>query len=249
MKNYPEKILVFGATSAIARATLKHFAERKASLFLCARRGDDLDALEKAFLEMGAKRVATCTFDALNRSSIYTALDKALEVYTDLDGVLIAHGVLASQDIENIDPVELEEVIYINYTSIVLILTYLLTHFKKQGFGRIAVLSSVAGDRGRQSNYIYGSTKSALTAFLSGFRQSLHNSGVQVTTINPGLVKTPMTKHLKNNVLMASSESVGRDIYKAMMSGSSVVYVPSYWKWIMRIVKMIPEGIFKKLNL
>jgi len=113
----------------------------------------------------------------------------------------------------------------------------------------LAVISSVAGERGRQSNFVYGAAKSAVTEYLSGLRNRLYGSGIKVITIKPGMVDTPMTSEMDKGLLFANVNSVGKTIYKKIKNGNDVVYVPGYWKLIMGIIKSIPESIFKKLNI
>ena len=122
-------------------------------------------------------------------------------------------------------------------------------YFEKEKKGCIAVISSVAGDRGRQSNYIYGAAKGGVTTFLQGLRNRLSPSGVSVVTIKPGMVDTPMTAHLPKSPLFAKPSDVGKGIYKAMLAGKDIAYLPVYWKLIMFVIKIIPEGIFKKMRL
>jgi short-subunit dehydrogenase len=128
-------------------------------------------------------------------------------------------------------------------------LTPIADFFEKQKHGVITVISSVAGDRGRQSNYIYGSAKAGLSVYLDGLRNRLYSAGVAVVTIKPGFVDTPMTAHLKKGFLFASPEKVARDILRAIEKRKCVVYTPWFWRWIMFVIKSIPETIFRKLKL
>ncbi|HET8842857.1 MAG TPA: SDR family NAD(P)-dependent oxidoreductase, partial [Ktedonobacteraceae bacterium] len=137
----------------------------------------------------------------------------------------------------------------INGASVISLLTLLGNYFEQQKRGCIAVISSVAGDRGRQSNYIYGAAKAAVTAFLSGLRNRLARYGVAVVTIKPGMVDTPMTAHMRKSRLFADPQVVGRGIYDAMLKRKDVVYLPGYWRIIMMVIKSIPEPIFKRLSL
>jgi short-subunit dehydrogenase len=136
-----------------------------------------------------------------------------------------------------------------NAISYLSLMTWLANYFEAQKRGCLAVISSVAGDRGRGSNYVYGAAKGAVSLFAQGQRNRLSKSGVTVVTIKPGFVDTPMTAHLKKNPLFASPAVVGRRIYAAMLKGESVVYVPWFWQWIMLLIRSIPESIFKKLSL
>jgi hypothetical protein len=166
-----------------------------------------------------------------------------------IDILLIAYGTLPDQAecIANIELTQAE--INLNYLSVVSILTGISQLMLKQGSGTIAVISSVAGDRGRKSNYIYGSAKGGLTIFLQGLRNALSEKGVHVLTIKPGFVDTPMTADFKKGLLWVKPEKVANDIVKAVNAKKDVMYSPWFWRWIMLIIKMIPERIFKKMNL
>jgi short-subunit dehydrogenase len=166
-----------------------------------------------------------------------------------LDAVLIAHGTLSDQAACQ-QSVELTmRELNINFLSVVSLLTLLGNHFEQQRRGVIAVISSVAGDRGRGSNYVYGTAKAGVSAFLQGLRNRLAKVGVQVLTIKPGLVDTPMTAHLKKNRLYSPPSVVGEGIYHAMKQGRDVAYLPWFWRYIMLIILHIPELIFKRMSL
>jgi len=245
----PTKILIFGAASAIAFETAKLFAKDGASLYLCARDEDELKRLSEDLIVRGAKEVGYSIFDALNDKSIINAIDSCLAKFPDIDGLLIAYGTLPDQKLCEADVEEMRKAININFTSVGVILTHIVAHFQKQGCGTIAVISSVAGDRGRQSNYVYGSAKGALSIFLSGLRQGLNKSGVQVLTVKPGFVDTPMTANLKKGILFVGPDVVAKGIYKAIIKGKDIVYLPWFWWGIMMIIRNIPEKIFKKIKL
>ena len=129
------------------------------------------------------------------------------------------------------------------------LLTRAAQRLEAQGSGCIAALSSVAGDRGRGSNLVYGAAKAGLTAFLSGLRNRLSGAGVRVVTVKPGFVDTPMTDHLPKNPLYASPERVARDVVRAIDTGADVVYTPWWWRFVMLAVRLIPERLFKRLSL
>ena len=136
-----------------------------------------------------------------------------------------------------------------NALSVISLLTLAAPIFEQQRQGTIAVISSVAGDRGRQNNYLYGSAKAAVSTFLQGLRSRLFKSGVAVVTIKPGLVDTPMTAHLRKTALFASPEPVGAAIYQAIFKGQETAYVPWFWQGVMIVIKLVPERLFKRLNL
>ncbi len=245
----PSKILMFGATSAIAYETAKVFAQDGAFLYLCARNEDELKRIADDLVVRGADKVEYSTFDALDDSSIINAVDDCLRRFPDLDGLFVAHGLMPDQELCEKDIYELKKVLYINYTSIAVILTHISEHFKKRGNGTIVVISSPAGDRGRQSNYVYGAAKGALTVFLSGLRQRLSKAGVHVLTIIPGFVDTPMTAHYKKSLLFVGPGVVAKGIYKAILKRKNEVYLPWFWWFIMAIIKNIPSKIYNKITL
>ncbi|MBI5056274.1 MAG: SDR family oxidoreductase [Nitrospirae bacterium] len=245
----PTRIAVFGATSAIAFEAVKLFAKKGASLYLCARDEGELKRLSDDLVVRGAKKVEYSAFDALDENSILNAIESCLSKLPDLDGLLIAHGTLPAQKLCETNIEEMKKTIDINFTSAAIILTHISSHFEKQGHGVIAVISSPAGDRGRQSNYVYGSAKGALTVFLSGLRQRMQKSGVRVLTIKPGFVDTPMTADFKKGILFVGPEVIARGIYKAMEKENDEVFLPWFWRWIMLVIRMIPQSVYKKLTL
>jgi short-subunit dehydrogenase len=244
-------ILIIGAGSAIAQAAAKIYAEQGARLFLVARDAARLDAIADDLRVRGALQTDTLAADLLEHDRHPEIIEAAMDALPDLDIVLVAHGVLPDQSACEASAVESLEMIDVNFVSIVSLLTPLVNWFEERGRGSIAVISSVAGDRGRQSNYVYGAAKSGLDAFLQGLRNRLSKSGVHVLTIKPGFVASPMTAHIENRSgpLWASPESVAAGIVRAIEKGRDVVYLPPFWALIMLIIRSIPERIFKKLSL
>ncbi len=242
-------VLIIGATSAIAQEVAGHFAAAGDRLFLVARNGERLKAVAEDMRVRGAEKVETFVLDANDVDRHEEMLRAAETSLGPLDVVLIAHGMLPDQQAAQQDVKLALDTFRTNATSVVALLTLLANRFKKRGRGTIAVISSVAGDRGRQSNYVYGAAKAAVTAFTSGLRNRLSRSGVQVITIKPGMVDTPMTAHMRKGPFFASPEKVGQDIYNAILKGKDVVYTPWYWRLIMGVITHLPEGIFKRLKL
>jgi decaprenylphospho-beta-D-erythro-pentofuranosid-2-ulose 2-reductase len=163
--------------------------------------------------------------------------------------MLVAHGTLPDQALCQRDVNLTLHELSTNFLSVVSLLTLFGNYFEENRRGCLAVISSVAGDRGRQSNYIYGSAKAAVTVFLQGLRNRLFKAGVTVITVKPGFVDTPMTARLPKNFLYADPAVVGQRIFKAIIKGQEVVYVPWFWRWIMMLVKFIPERFFKQMRL
>jgi len=243
-------ILIYGATSAIAQSTADYFAKDNWRIILVAR---DINKLNDTANDLKVRHnadVSVLAFDALNENTYKSSFDKACELTDSIDAVLIAHGSLPDQDeiVGDYDSIKRE--IQINSISVIALMTYASNYFITKGKGIIAVISSVAGDRGRQSNYVYGASKSLVSSYSQGLRNRLFHKGIAVLTIKPGFVDTPMVAHLKKNFLFAKTGAVGSRIFNAIKSGKSgVIYVPSYWYLIMCIVKSIPESLFMRLKM
>jgi decaprenylphospho-beta-D-erythro-pentofuranosid-2-ulose 2-reductase len=243
------KILIMGAGSAIAEATARIFATRGDALFLVARKADVLASMAADLKIRGASSVGVEALDANDFDAHGPLLDRAEQLMGGLDTVLIAHGTLSDQKAcEHSVELTLRE-LNNNAVSAVVLMTHVANRFEARKGGTIAVISSVAGDRGRQSNYVYGSAKALVTAFTSGLRQRLGKSGVGVITIKPGFVDTPMTAAFPKGPLWARPEHVASGIARAIDRQSAVVYLPSFWRLIMLIIRTIPEGVFRRLSL
>jgi short-subunit dehydrogenase len=243
------RILIIGATSAIAHETAKCFAGDRAELFLVARSAEKLEDVGRDLAVRGAKRIEKYVLDLNDLGRHQEMIETAVQTLDGLDMVLVAHGTLGDQHKCQRSVEETLKEFTTNCTSVISLLTILADLFEQQRRGCIAVISSVAGDRGRQSNYVYGAAKGAVTIFLQGLRNRLHKAGVAVVTVKPGTVDTPMTAAMKKGLLVASARSVGQGVYKAMQGRKEVVYLPWYWRPIMFVVRSIPEPIFKKLAL
>lgn len=242
-------VVIIGATSAIAHETAKRFARDGAQLFLVARSPEKLEAVKNDLQVRGARRVDSFVLDLRELERHQEMLQAALDALGDIDMVLIAYGTLADQRLCQQSAARTLEEFTNNCTSVIALLTILANYFEPRKRGCIAVISSVAGDRGRPSNYVYGAAKGALSIFLQGLRARLAKSGVAVVTVKPGFVDTPMTASLKKGLLFASARKVGEGIYTAMLKGKETVYLPWFWRPIMLVVKSIPEPLFKKLSL
>lgn len=247
--NDMKKVLIIGATSAIAEATARSFASRGNHLFLLARNAERLDSLLKDLRVRGAGSAQGSVFDANALHDHERLLSEAMDTLGGLDIVLIAHGTLGDQKACESSVESTLQELQTNALSVIALLTRLANHFERQGHGSIAVISSVAGDRGRQSNYVYGTAKGALSLFLQGLRNRLNRSGVQVLTIKPGFVDTPMTAAFPKGPLWASPEKVAGDILSALDKRRDVIYTPGFWRLIMLIIRSVPEAIFKRLSL
>ncbi len=244
-----KKIVILGATSAIAQSVARNFAADGASLLLVGRDEQRLTAVAGDIVARGASEVQTYVCDLAdhgNHEALFQAVPQKLPCF---DTILIAYGTLGDQEKSQASFDVFKKEFDTNFLSVVSILEHFARVFEESGAGTLAVISSVAGDRGRKSNYAYGTAKGALSLYLQGLRNRLFSSGVDVITIKPGFVDTPMTAHIEKGPLFASSESVGRNIYQAMKKKRNVAYVPWFWRYIMTIIKLIPECIFKRLSI
>jgi decaprenylphospho-beta-D-erythro-pentofuranosid-2-ulose 2-reductase len=245
----PKNVLALGATSAIAEATLRLLAEQGASFFLVARNPQKLAAVRDDLLTRGAAKATAVAAD-LDDTSAHPAL--LAEAVTDLgrvDLALLAHGVLGDQAQAERSYAAAEAVLHTNFLSAVSLITWLANYFEVERGGVLAVISSVAGDRGRKSNYVYGASKGGLSIFLDGVRNRIDRAGVHVLTIKPGFVATPMTAHLPPNALFAQPAKVAQHILRAIRKREDVAYVPPFWGLIMFVVRSVPRRIFKKMNM
>lgn len=241
------RVLVIGATSALATEIARRYAERGATLVLAARNPSRLEAVANDLRVRGAADVETLVLDLLDRAAHAAVVKRGFE--GGLDVALIAHGDLPDQGRCQVNPQEAARTLELNLVSTVELLTLLAAAFEAQRSGTIAVISSVAGDRGRQSNYVYGAAKAGLTAFLQGLRQRLHSAGVRVVTLKPGFVDTPMTAHLPRNPLASSARRAGGAIYRAIEARRDVAYIPWFWRPVMALIRAMPETLFKRLRL
>ncbi len=243
------KILIVGATSAIAHSTAKQFAADGAEFFLVGIDEAKLERNRDDLIARGAASAHTYVMDATDFDKHAAMLEAATDALNGLDVLLVAHGTLTDEDAARADFSVARHELDINFVSYASILTHVANLFESQKRGSIAVISSVAGDRGRGSNYVYGAAMAGRTAFTSGLRNRMAKSGVDVLTIKPGFVNTPMTAHVKKNPLFAEPDDIGEQIYKAMKKRKSLIYAPFFWRYIMFIIRSVPEGIFKRLGL
>ncbi|HKT74002.1 MAG TPA: SDR family oxidoreductase [Steroidobacteraceae bacterium] len=243
------KMLIVGATSAIAEAVARICAERGDAFVLVGRRADVLGSTAADLRVRGAKAAHALAMDASDLASHEQMLAKTEELLGGLDTVLIAYGTLSDQAACQKSPELTVAELQNNGVSVVALLTRIAERFAARRAGTIAVISSVAGDRGRASNYVYGSAKALVSAFLSGLRQRLQKDGVSVITIKPGFVDTPMTANFRKGLLWAKPQRVATGIVRAIDRSASVVYLPAFWRPIMLIIRLIPEGVFRRIKL
>lgn len=245
----PKRVLALGATSAIAEATLRLLAEQHATFFLVGRNAQKLAAVRDDLLTRGATAVTNFVADLDDTAAHPAMLSHAATALGGIDLAFLAHGVLGDQPAAEKNYAVAEAILHTNFLSAVSLVTWLANYFEAEHRGAIAVISSVAGDRGRKSNYVYGASKGGLNIFLDGVRNRIDRAGVNVLTIKPGFVATPMTVRLPQGPLFAQPARVARYILRAIEKRKDVVYVPPFWGLIMLIVRSIPRRIFKKMNM
>jgi short-subunit dehydrogenase len=245
-----QRVLIIGATSAIAEATARCFAGHGATLHLVARNAARLDAIAADLRVRGARQVSVGILDVDNLAAHAPTLDAAEQALGGgIDVALVAHGTLPDQAACSASTeVSLRE-FHTNAVATIALLNALAQRLERQGQGTLAVIGSVAGDRGRQSNFLYGSAKAAVATFAAGLRNRLYPRGVHVLTIKPGFVDTPMTAQFRKGALWASPAKVGESIHRGIVRHRDVVYTPGFWRLIMFVIRSVPEFIFKRLKL
>ena len=242
------KILIIGATSAIAIATARLYAERRDHLFLIARNAERLSDLAADLRVRGAQSVA-CKALNLDEVGAHAAVIAEAEAFLQhIDVALIAHGVLPHQTASATDYKHALNSITTNGLSVISLLTELAKRMQAQRSGTIAVITSVAGMRGRQPNYVYGAAKAMVSTYLQGLRGRLHEFNVHVVDIRPGLVDSPMTAQFPKALLWSRPEVVANKIVNSVARKQHTVYAPGYWRWILLFVIAIPEALFKRMK-
>ncbi len=240
-------VLIIGAKSDIAKAVARVYTANGYDLILAARNSKELQSFAKDLNIRSSRKVSLVDIDVLDFASHEEFYKGLVERPV---GVVVAAGYLGDQEKAQSDFEESQKIVDTNYTGIVSLLNIIANDFEKHESGFIVGISSVAGDRGRKSNYVYGSSKAALTAYLSGLRNRLFDSGVHVLTVKPGFVETKMTEKMDlPERLTAKPDEVAKAIFHAQRTGKNVVYTKGMWKWIMLTIKNIPEWKFKKMSI
>ncbi|XNJ86456.1 SDR family oxidoreductase [Vibrio cyclitrophicus] len=244
------KVLIVGATSAMAEAVARKFAQQNDRLFLVGRNKDKLCIIASDLVARGADKVAIFEMDANDVPQHKNMLKQAQVDLAGIDTVLIAHGTLSDQQSCEQNVQTMLKELNTNSISTIALLTEIANIFEQQKMGTIAVISSVAGDRGRPSNYVYGSAKAAVSTFLEGLRARMFKVGVHVMDIRPGFVATPMTQGLNlPKILTVTADVVAVDIVRALEKKKDVLYTPFFWRYIMLVIKSIPSKVFNRLSL
>ena len=240
-------VLILGGNSDVGKSLARDFSKLGSNIILTSRKKGQLDSFKSDLEIRYSIKCDVEFFDVLDfnsHESFYNNLNKKPDI------VISCIGYLDNQEKSENSFEESLKSIQTNFTGLVSILNTVSNDFESRKSGIIVGVSSVAGDRGRGSNYIYGSSKSAFTSYLSGLRNRLFNSGVKVITVKPGFIKSKMTKHLElPEILTATPNDISSSIIKSIKDKKNIIYTKWFWKWIMIIIEFIPEFIFKKLKL
>lgn len=240
-------VLIIGAKSDIAKATALEYAKQGYNLYLAARNVDELEEFSQNIISRTQKIVKLLELDILDYETHQAFYDNLEEKPL---GVISAIGYLGEQEKAESHFKEAQQIMETNYIGVVSVFNIIANDFEKRKNGFMVGISSVAGDRGRKSNYLYGSAKAALTAYLSGLRNRLYDAQVHVLTVKPGFVATKMTKGMDlPEKLTAQPEKVAKDIYRAQQKSKNVLYTKWVWKWVMLIIRNIPEFKFKGMSI
>lgn len=243
-------VLVLGATSPVARGAAAAFARRGHPIHLAARDVEDARRIAADLAVRHGVPVRVDAFDALDTAGHGAFVDGVMEAAGGaLDGVVLAFGLLGDQGRAETDFDHAREILDVNLTGAASVLTHLANRLEARGRGFIVGITSVAGDRGRASNYVYGAAKGGFTVFLQGLRGRLAKHGVKVVTVKPGYVDTRMTFGRPGIFYAAPPDAVGEGIARAVEAGREVVYLPHFWRAIMTVVRHVPEKLFKRLKL
>jgi decaprenylphospho-beta-D-erythro-pentofuranosid-2-ulose 2-reductase len=245
-----QSVLVLGAGSDIAQATLRKLVQRRTRTFILAARDPAaLGAVAEELRNAGATRVEALAFDARDHPAHRAFVDRVFERFDDIDLALLTFGVLGDQAKAEHDATAAVDIAEVNYVGVVSITVPLAQKMQTQGHGTIVALSSVAGERARRSNFVYGSSKAGMDAFLQGLGDSLVGTGVKVMIVRPGFVRTKMTEGMEAAPLSTTSEAVAASIVRGLERGTETVWVPPALRYVMSAVRHVPRPIFRRLPI
>jgi decaprenylphospho-beta-D-erythro-pentofuranosid-2-ulose 2-reductase len=243
-----QSVLVLGGTSDIALATArKVVARRAARVVLAARKPEACDAAAADLRAAGASEVDAVAFDGTDFASHETFVNAIFDRFGDFDLVLVAFGVLGDQDRAEHDPAAALEIVQTNFTGTVSVTVPLAARLRAQGHGTLVLLSSVAGERVRRSNFVYGASKAGIDGYYQGLAASLAASGVHVMIVRPGFVHTKMTKGTKAAPLSVSADAVADAIVRGIARGRDIVWVPPAMRYVMAGLRHLPTAVFRRL--
>jgi len=244
----PQSLLLLGGTSEIGLAVAMRYAKRRPlRVVLAARPSERLDKAAAQLRDAGAT-VSTVEFDALDTASHPAVLDKAFGD-GDIDVTVVAFGLLGDAEEVWQDHAKAVELAQVNYTATVSVGVVLAAHLRRQGHGRVVALSSVAGERVRRSNFVYGSTKAGMDGFYLGLGEALRGDGIAVTVVRPGFVHTKMTEGMKPAPMAATADQVAEVVVNAVHKRKELVWAPAQWRLVMSVLRHVPRVIFRKLPI
>jgi len=243
------KAVLVGATRGMGRAVARLLAERGAAIFLLGRDARELAASARDLEARGAPGpVGTALLDLAAPAGFGPALDAADGALARFDTLVVTGGLFGRTDELAADPPRLERLLQVNFTGTVLLCQMAADRLAGRGGGTLCAFSSVAGDRARRNNYLYGASKAGLSAFLDGLGQAYAERGVRVVCVRPGFVKTEMTAGLPVPPFAGEPEAVARTVLAAMDTGRPVVYAPGAWRWVMLVIRALPRAVIRRLK-
>jgi decaprenylphospho-beta-D-erythro-pentofuranosid-2-ulose 2-reductase len=245
-----QSVLVLGAGSDIAHATLRALVARRArTIVLAARDTASLAPLAAELRDLGAERVETITFDAFDTDQSSALIDDVFTRVGDIDLAILAFGVLGDQEEAEHDGRAAVDIAEVNYVGSVSVAVPIAQRMRTQGHGTIVALSSVAGERARRSNFVYGSSKAGMDAFFQGLGDSLVGTGVRVMIVRPGFVHTKMTDGMDAAPMSTTPEAVAHAIVRGLARGHETVWVPMQLRFVMSVLRHVPRPVFRKLPI
>jgi len=244
-----QSVLVLGGGSDIAVATCRKFAPHATKIVLAARKPEACDAASADLRTAGATEVHAVVFDATDYTSHEQFVRSTFDRFGDFDLVLVAFGVLGDQERAEHDPAAALEIVQTNFTGPVSVSVPLVERLRTQGHGTLVLLSSVAGERVRRSNFVYGSSKAGADGFYQGLASALASTGVHVMIVRPGFVHTKMTTGMKAAPLSVSADAVADAIVNGIGRGREVVWVPSTMRYVMSALRHVPTVVFRRLPI
>ncbi len=242
-------VLIFGATSALAIEVARHYALSGCQLVLVARSPEKLARVSAEFRATYRSSPIEIVADLADLARLPETFARVMAAVPRIDRAVVAQGYRGDLALPQTDPGNIETVIRTNFTSVAVLISLIAAQLERQKAGTLAVMSSIAGERGRAKHFVYGAAKAGLNAYLSGLRQQLDKAGASVVTIVLGPVATPMTAGMTELPLLAQAPPVGRAIFLGIERRRDVLYVPWLWRYIMLVIRNIPECVFKRLEI
>ena len=244
------RVIILGATSAIAEATARLYAGEGADLLLVGRQADKLSAIAADLRIRGARRAETAVCDLAQTGDAEAVFGGFVQQLGGVDHILLAYGILGDQAAAERDPSVAEEIVRINFNSAAAWSLAAASELERQGHGSLVVIGSVAGDRGRRANFVYGAAKAGLAALVEGIAHRFADKGPRAVIVKPGPTITPMTEGFdRKGLLWATAPQVAVVVRRAASRGGPVVYAPWFWRYIMLIIRMMPARIFNRMNI